>query len=150
MIHIENGNLFNCQADAYINTVNCVGVMGKGIALQFKLKYPDMYKEYREICNNNELEPGILHVWYRGVYGLSPKYIINFPTKVNWRNPSKIGWIEKGLCKLQDVIRKLNLKSIAIPALGCSNGGLDWNVVRPIIESYLKNINCEIYLYEPN
>lgn len=150
MIHIENGNLFDCQAEAYVNTVNCVGVMGKGIALEFKRRYPQMCERYRHYCQDFSFEGGDTLVYDRGEEFSSPRFIINLATKEHWRNPSKLEWIDYGCLSLRRDICFHNIKSIAIPALGCSNGGLSWKDVKPIIERHLKDLDCEIYLFEPN
>lgn len=137
-------------AEALVNTVNTVGVMGKGIALQFKEAFPSNNKAYKEICKNKELEPGkLLAVWDENLQ-LGRKLIINFPTKVHWRNPSKYDYIEKGLIALRELLIRENIRSVAIPPLGSGNGGLDWNKVKPMIEEALYGIDTEIMIYEPN
>lgn len=137
-------------AEALVNTVNTVGVMGKGIALQFKEAFPNNNKAYIDACKNKKLEPGkLLAVWDENLQ-LGRKLIINFPTKIHWRNPSKYEYIEKGLITLRELLQKKNLKSVAIPPLGSGNGGLDWNKVKPMIEQALSGLNTEIMIYEPN
>lgn len=146
MIYFNNGDLFNSKAEVYINPVNCVGVMGKGIALIFKKRYPDMFTRYKEICDKHLLSPGVLHVYTTHIE--QPKYIINFPTKQHWRYPSQYDWIELGLLKLQKVIEHLDIQSIAMPALGCGNGGLSWEKVKTYLHKYLdqfKHVNITIY-----
>ena len=142
---ITNGNLFESDCQAIVNTVNCVGVMGGGIALAFKQKFPDMYQDYKNACDNNELKPGFMHVWKK-----DNLIIINFPTKDKVQFDSKIEYIESGLLALIEIIEKLEIKSIAIPALGCGLGGLDWNVVKNLIIKTLDNLDCEILLFEPH
>lgn len=146
MIKYMTGNLLKSSADALVNAVNCEGAMGKGIALQFKNAYPEMFKEYRKLCKKGKLHPGWLHT-----YTKSGKVIINFPTKDKWRNLSKLWYIERGLDELAALIPKLPIKSIAIPALGCGFGGLDWKIVRELIEKKLARVSdaVDIYLYEP-
>lgn len=144
MIEIRRGDLFEADVEALVNTVNCVGVMGKGIALQFKLRFPENFKQYKTVCDADELEPGEVFVFDRGdLFGDEetdsgrPRYIINVPTKTHWKNPSKLEYIEAGMEALVQEIEARNIASIAIPPLGCGNGGLDWDDVRPIIESHL-------------
>lgn len=148
MIQSVTGNLLEDTAEAYVNTVNTVGVMGKGIALQFKQAFPDVFKQYAKDCKSGVVQVGKMHVVE--VHGLAnPRYIINFPTKQHWRNPSKLEYIESGLNDLVRVVKELNIQSIALPPLGCGNGGLDWMVVRPVIIDAFKSVNVRIHLYEP-
>lgn len=149
MIHYLTGNIFDSPADALVNTVNTVGVMGKGIALQFKNQFPNNFKSYIEACNNKELNIGQLLVTVEESLLMGEKIIINFPTKKHWRLPSEYEYIDKGLTALVEVIREKNIKSIAIPPLGSGNGGLDWSKVKAMIVSRLENLDCEIYVYEP-
>lgn len=149
MIAIVSGNIIEAKTEAIVNTVNTLGVMGKGIALQFKQAYPEMFKEYQLACKNGQVMIGKMHVWKSGsMFG--PKYIINFPTKEDWRRPSKIEYIEKGLTDLVRNINDLNIGSIAIPPLGCGNGGLNWKEVKPLIIQTLKPLeHVHVELYEP-
>ena len=150
MMFFEKGDLLHAKAQALVNTVNTVGVMGKGIALQFKEAFPHNTKVYIEACKKKELEPGkLLAVWDTNLL-LGCKLIINFPTKTHWRQPSKYEHIEKGLFALKDLIEKENITSIALPPLGCGNGGLDWNLVKPLIVHYLQDLPIDVYVYEPN
>lgn len=150
MLKFVKGNLFDSQAEALVNTVNCVGVMGKGLALQFKRKYPDNFRVYQEACDDGFLKPGRILVFDRQPQTLSyPKYILNFATKRHWRNRSQLQWIMEGLDNLVEVIGNLKIKSVVIPALGCKNGGLDWKMVRKIIEVKLNDLPCDIAVYEP-
>jgi hypothetical protein len=149
MIHYVTGNLLESDAEALVNTVNTVGVMGKGIALQFKNAFPNNYKKYSEACKNKELNVGQLLVTEENVLS-GKKTIINFPTKTNWRLPSEYKYIEAGLEELVKVIEEKSIKSIAIPPLGAGNGGLDWNKVKIILEKYLSQTKAEIFIYEPN
>lgn len=150
MINFLTGDLLNANADALVNTVNTVGVMGKGIALQFKEAFPYNNKKYVIACKNKELEPGnLLAVWDSNLlYG--KKLIVNFPTKTHWRQPSKYEYIEKGLIALKELIKKEGIKSIAIPPLGAGNGGLDWEKVKPMITDALHDLSIDIQVYEPN
>lgn len=150
MIQFLKGNLLDSKADALVNTVNTVGVMGKGIALQFKEAFPINNKKYIEACKAGALSPGKLLAVKDHNALLGEKLIINFPTKKHWRHPSKYEYIEEGLKALVQLIEKQQIKNIAIPPLGCGNGGLDWNVVRPMIEKYFSALQTKVYVYEPS
>ena len=148
MIQYIRGNLFTSNAKILVNTVNTVGVMGKGIASEFKKYYPKMFEEYKQLCDTNKLNIGNLNL-----YKTPNKWILNFPTKEHWRSPSKIEFIERGLQKLIEDAHKLQINDIAMPKLGCGNGGLDWeSEVKPIVEKYLKKspINVSIYEFDKN
>ncbi len=147
MITLHRGNLLEARAEAIVNTVNTVGVMGKGIALQFKQAFPKNFKIYERACKHDEVRIGQMLV----VPMLDhPRYIINFPTKRHWRAKSKIEDIEAGLAALVENVRDLGIRSIAVPPLGCGNGGLDWNDVRPLIEAAFAAVpDVEVELYEP-
>lgn len=150
MIHYKTGNLLDSEAEALVNTVNTIGVMGKGIALQFKNMFPNNFKLYSNACKNKELKVGNLLVTEEESLLAGKKVIINFPTKTNWRLPSEYKYIESGLTELVKVIKERNIKSIAIPPLGSGNGGLDWNKVKQILEKHLADVDCEIHIYQPN
>ena len=150
MIHYIKGNLLDSDAQALVNTVNTVGVMGKGIALQFKNMFPNNFKLYANACKQKEVKIGSLLVTEEKTLLKEKKIIINFPTKTAWRLPSEYSYIEKGLVQLVKVILEKDIKSIAIPPLGSGNGGLDWNKVKVILENHLSDLSCEIYVYEPN
>ena len=150
MIRFTKGNLMTSSAEALVNTVNTVGVMGKGIALQFKEEFPKNFATYAKACRSGELVPGKLLITKELNRAGEEKIIINFPTKLHWRNPSKYEYITEGLKELTKAISEHNIKSIAIPPLGCGNGGLDWNIVKGMIEEALKDVECEIHIYEPN
>lgn len=142
--------MLKANSEALVNTVNTVGVMGKGIALQFKEAFPVNNRKYMEACKKQELTIGkVLAVWDSNLL-LGKKLIINFPTKKHWRQPSKYEYIETGLAALVELLKKENIRSIAIPPLGCGNGGLDWNQVRKLIIQYLGNLDIDILIYEPN
>lgn len=149
MIIFKKGNLLHDEAEALVNTVNCVGVMGKGIALQFKQAYPKMFTEYQKAARKKEIQPGKMHVVdTKSLF--NPKYIINFPTKRHWKSKSRMEDIESGLVDLIKVVKDLGLKSIAVPPLGCGNGGLKWSEVRPKIEKAFEQLpEIEVHLYEP-
>lgn len=150
MIRFIKGNLLESTAQALVNTVNTVGVMGKGIALQFKEAYPNNYILYRKACKDKLVRVGSMFITQeQNVYGIN-KIIVNFPTKTTWRKPSEYSYIEMGLKDLKDKILEYHIESIAIPPLGSHNGGLDWNIVKQMIISQLSDLNCEIILYEPN
>lgn len=149
MIKYLTGNILDSPAQALVNTVNTVGVMGKGIALQFKKQFPNNYKIYVNACRNKELKIGQLLVTEEESLLSDKKIIINFPTKTHWRYPSEYDYIEKGLDALIKVIKEKNIRSIALPPLGAGNGGLDWSKVKIIIENKLKDLDCDIYIYEP-
>lgn len=148
MISFKQGNLLAEDAEAVVNTVNTHGVMGKGIALMFKEAFPDNFKAYEAACKSGEVQIGRMFVFERQRLG-GPKWIINFPTKKHWRNPSKLQWIESGLQDLVRVILEKGIKSIALPPLGAGNGGLDWAEVRPIIVSALGDLKIDIVQFEP-
>lgn len=147
---LPSDNLFHSKAEALVNTVNCVGVMGKGIALRFKELFPHNYRRYRNKCEKQQCIIGRMLVCKDTCEITGPVLIINFPTKKHWRDPSRYEWIELGLKDLISTIHEFELKSIAIPALGCSNGGLDWAVIAPMIEQYLGHLNCNIEVYPPH
>ena len=135
MIELTKGNLLDAPAEALVNTVNTVGIMGKGIALQFKQAYPQMFRAYERDCKAGEVKLGKVEVFDLGGLAGGPRWIINFPTKGHWRTGSRMADIETGLQDLVTTIKRLHIRSIAVPPLGCGNGGLDWNEVRPRIES---------------
>lgn len=146
-IRYLHGNLFDAQAEALVNPVNCRGTMGKGLALQFRQRFPAMYDHYVALCRNGEVEPGVLHSFVEN--GVR---IINFPTKNDWREPSRLEYIEDGLKALQRMITECGLRSIAIPPLGCGLGGLDWNTVREMIVSALEGIgeDVDVQIFGPH
>lgn len=149
MIRYTKGDLLQSSAQALVNTVNTVGVMGKGIALQFKNAYPENFKVYHKACAEGKLTVGqMLVTEAKDLFGQT-KYIINFPTKTTWRKPSEYIYIEQGLVALRQEIISRSITSIAIPPLGSKNGGLDWERVRPMIESALADLPCDIIIYEP-
>lgn len=142
MLAYLKGDLLSSPAQVQVNAVNTVGVMGKGIALQFKNKYPVMFKAYQNVCEKHLLDVGKLYLWK------SPeKWILMFPTKKHWRNPSKIEYIESGLKKFVETYEQFGIESIAFPKLGCGNGNLDWEEVRPIMVKYLKPLPITVYIY---
>lgn len=149
MISFTKGNLLDADVEALVNTVNEVGVMGKGIALMFKEAFPDNFQRYDVACKNGEVAVGKMFVTRRDQLD-GPRRIINFPTKKHWRTKTKIEWITSGLADLRRVIEKNSIKSIAIPPLGSGNGGLDWSDVRPHIVAALDGLSgVEVVIYEP-
>lgn len=141
------GSLLTAHVDALVNAVNTVGVMGKGLALQFKEAFPDAFASYARACKAGEVRIGTMHVVTRPT---SPRFIINFPTKEHWRNPSKLEFIRDGLAGLIDTVRQRAIGSIAVPALGCGNGGLAWSSVRPlIVEAFAQVPDVRVLLFEP-
>ncbi|HJQ85417.1 MAG TPA: macro domain-containing protein [Candidatus Binatia bacterium] len=148
MVELKRGNLLGTQADALVNTVNTEGVMGKGIALQFKKAFPANYDAYRRECESGHIQIGKVFVYELGA--LLPRYIFNFPTKKSWRHPSKVEYIRAGLSDLVKEVRRLHIRSIAIPPLGCGNGGLEWSKVRPLIEQAFADLrDVRVILFEP-
>lgn len=148
MINFTQGNLLDADVEAIVNAVNTVGVMGKGIALMFKEAFPENFKIYARACKQNEVQVGRMFVTEPPEL-TGPKWIINFPTKKHWRHPSQLEWVVDGLVDLVRVIKANDIRSIAIPALGCGNGGLDWSEVRPLIESTFAEMDIDVMIYEP-
>ncbi|MGL5928430.1 MAG: type II toxin-antitoxin system antitoxin DNA ADP-ribosyl glycohydrolase DarG [Dermatophilaceae bacterium] len=143
MITLHEGNLLTEDVEALVNTVNTQGVMGKGVALQFKRAYPEMFQSYEAACRRGDVQPGRLHIWSSDAL-TGPRFVINFPTKRHWRQPSRLEDIDAGLVALVEAIRERNIRSIALPPLGCGNGGLDWRDVRPLIERRLAPVADEV------
>ncbi|EKQ3401493.1 macro domain-containing protein, partial [Escherichia coli] len=149
MIRFVDGDFFDYAADIRINTVNCVGVMGAGVAFAFKNKFPEMYDEYVLLCKKGDISPGKPAVWKNAdAYGNDIE-IINFPTKDHWKNKSKYEYIEKGLVWLSNYLEHKNGKIITLPALGCGHGGLDWEIVKKMIQDSLSNNKNEILVFSP-
>jgi O-acetyl-ADP-ribose deacetylase (regulator of RNase III) len=149
MMQTMRGNIVTMHTEAVVNTVNCEGYMGKGIALQFKKAYPDNYEAYKKACNVSTVQPGRMFVFETGTL-VKPKYIINFPTKRHWRGSSRLDDIAAGLKALAREVRERGITSIAVPPLGCGLGGLDWKTVRPMIEKAFQELpDVQVYLFEP-
>jgi O-acetyl-ADP-ribose deacetylase (regulator of RNase III) len=143
MITYVDFSLFDSPAKVLVNTVNTVGVMGKGIAKEFKSIYPEMFTEYQQLCERGMLDVG--HLW---VYKTPHKWVLNFPTKKHWRSPSKTGYLEAGLRKFAQVYQEAKITSISFPQLGCGNGELDWKTEsKPLMEKYLKGLPIEIFIH---
>lgn len=147
-IEAGHGDLITAEVDAIVNTVNTVGVMGKGLALQIKNAFPEVFAGYARACKEGAVAVGRMHVVHRSS---SPRFVINFPTKKHWRQPSKLEYIESGLADLVAQVRKLGIRSIAIPPLGCGLGGLDWDDVKPrIIEAFGSLPDVRVMLFDPD
>ena len=142
MLTYIEGDLFSSPAQVLVNTVNTVGVMGKGIALEFKKRYPEMFETYKRQCDKHNLTIGRLMLWYAPDH-----WILQFPTKEHWRNPSKLEYIEKGLMAFVRKYADYNITSIAFPKLGCGNGELNWTDVKAVMEKYLKDLPIDVYIY---
>lgn len=150
MVELGHGNLLESDAEALVNTVNCVGVMGKGVALQFRQAFPDNYEAYRRACERGQVVPGRMFTWATEQFE-NPKYVINFPTKRHWKGKSKLADIEAGLAALAAEVKRLGIRSIAVPPLGCGSGGLAWRDVRPRIEAALAGLlDVRVILFEPS
>ncbi|MCD7761589.1 MAG: macro domain-containing protein [Lachnospiraceae bacterium] len=144
-MQVKIGNIFESKCNALVNTVNCVGVMGKGIALEFKKRYPDMFMDYVLKCECGQVKPGAPYV-YQNADGT---IIINFPTKDHWRSPSRLSYVEDGLNWFADNYEKYHIESIAFPPLGCGNGGLTWDMVGPVMYQKLSALPIRIEIYAP-
>lgn len=142
MLHYIKGTVFNTPAKTIVNTVNCVGVMGAGLALEFKLRYPEMYNDYKDRCKKDKVLVGRPYIYEQS----KDLLILNFPTKNHWRYGSKIEWIEAGLNYFSLNYKKRDLDSVAFPKLGCNNGGLEWEVVKDVMEGYLSDLTIDIYI----
>ena len=149
MISLTKGNLLEADVDALVNTVNTSGVMGKGIALMFKEKFPANFDAYARACRNREVTIGKMFVTERtGIFG--PRWIINFPTKTHWRVKTRMHWVQEGLQDLVRIIKEKDIRSVAVPPLGCGNGGLEWREVKPLIIAALEQVDCvDAIVYEP-
>jgi O-acetyl-ADP-ribose deacetylase (regulator of RNase III) len=148
-MEFRTGDILSDDAEALVNTVNCVGVMGRGIALQFKKAFPDNYKAYLEACNKGVVQPGRMFVYETGKL-TPPKFIINFPTKRHWRGRSRIEDIQAGLVDLKALLSTERIRSIAIPPLGIGLGGLEWNEVKELIEASIGEVDdIRVTVYEP-
>ncbi|MCW2952766.1 MAG: Appr-p processing protein [Conexibacter sp.] len=149
MVEITRGNLLDADVEALVNTVNTVGVMGKGIALQFRKAFPRVYDAYKSACDAGMVKPGQMLVAQTGRIS-GPRLVINFPTKRHWRGKSRLEDIDAGLRDLVRVLEEWDVRSVAVPPLGCGNGGLDWNLIRPRIEQALRDLErTHVLLFEP-
>ena len=147
MLKIIKGNIFNTKCKVLVNTVNCVGIMGKGMAFECKQRYPDMYKQYKISCDNGLIKPGHLQLWKK-----SEPWILNFPTKKDWKHPSKIEYLKLGLKKFNETYSQKYITSVAFPILGASLGGLEKNEVLDLMKEFLdplaESIDIEIYEFD--
>lgn len=143
MLSYHRTSILTSEAQTLVNTVNTAGAMGKGLAQEFKFRYPSMFESYKRICNEGLLDIGKLWLW-KG----SSRWVLNFPTKRHWRYPSKLEFIQRGLEKFCAEYEQRGIREIAFPRLGCGNGGLDWNVVRPLMESYLSKLPIQVYIHD--
>lgn len=142
MLKYYDGTVFNVPVKTLVNTVNCLGVMGSGIALEFKLRFPKMYNDYEKRCREKEVRIGKPYIYKHS----KDIWIMNFPTKNHWKNPSKIEWIEEGLKFFKENYKKWAIDSIAFPKLGTANGKLNWKEVKEIMEKYLINLDIDVYI----
>jgi O-acetyl-ADP-ribose deacetylase (regulator of RNase III) len=150
MIEFKSGDILKDDAEALVNTVNCVSVMGRGIALQFKDAFPENFKAYAAACKREAVQPGRMFVFEAG-QPTPPRYIINFPTKRHWRGKSRIPDIQSGLEALVEVLREKRIRSVAIPPLGSGLGGLDWREVKPLVETAMQPLtDVHVTVYEPD
>jgi len=150
MVEFIRGDILKAEAEALVNPVNCVGVMGRGLALEFKRAFPENFRAYAEACKREEVQPGRMYTVDLGRGNANPRYIINFPTKRHWRGMSRMADIESGLEALVVEARRLSLRSLAIPALGCGLGGLNWSAVRRLIVVALDALpEARALVYEP-
>jgi O-acetyl-ADP-ribose deacetylase (regulator of RNase III) len=143
MLLYRRTSLMESSAQTLVNTVNCVGVMGKGVAHEFKIREPAMFGACKKLCDQKRLAPGKLWLW-RG----EKNWTLNFPTKIHWRNPSRLEWIEAGLEKFRSGYERLGIREVSLPRLGCGNGGLSWDDVRPLMEHYLSQLPIDVYIHD--
>lgn len=146
IIEHKHSSIFESDAACWVNTVNCVGVMGKGLALEFKNRFPDNFIEYRDWCESGNAMPGkVLPV----TNGFCPSWIFNVATKNHWNSPSRIEWVETGIKRIAVLIARYGIKSAAVPAIGCGEGGLQWNRVRPLLLQAFADIPARVEIYPP-
>lgn len=148
MVEHSDSDLLSVGTQAVVIPVNCVGVMGKGLALDSKARFPDNFLAYVAACKKKEVRPGRMFVFVRSDPS-HPKFILNFPTKRHWREPSRLDDIRLGLADLATQIQALRIESIGVPALGCGLGGLEWSVVKPMLEDRLGSLDCRVVLFAP-
>jgi O-acetyl-ADP-ribose deacetylase (regulator of RNase III) len=149
VLRFARGNLLEAPVEALVNAVNTVGVMGRGIALMFKNQFPGSFRAYARACKAGEVTAGKMFVSEESQGG-GPRWIVHFTTKKHWRDPSKLEWVESGLEALTELIRERGIRSVALPPLGCGNGGLDWEVVRPLMVKALEKLeDVDVVIYEP-
>jgi O-acetyl-ADP-ribose deacetylase (regulator of RNase III) len=142
------GNIFEAKTQAIVNPVNCKGVMGKGIAITIKIKYPDVFNAYEDDCDRGLYKPGGVRIYRQTSKDKLPMYVVCFATKDHWNEPSNLDWIKVGLSNLAEVIHFNGIKSISLPKLGCGNGKLEWKDVKSLIQEALSDIDCDVVVYE--
>jgi len=148
--YLEAGNLFACGCQALVNAVNTRGVMGAGLALQFRSRWPRMFVEYKRVCAREQLQPGGLHSVKVNPDGTYPEWIFNVATKDHWKNPSRLEWVEQGIAEIRRVVVSIGIASVGIPALGCGLGGLQFSSIRPIIDKELGSLtDVDIRIFQP-
>lgn len=143
MLQFHRTSIMTSSAQTVVNTVNTVGVMGKGLAAAFKDRYPEMFLEYKSLCKRGELSPGSSWLW-KG----SDQWVLNFATKKHWRNPSKLEYVRDGLIEFRNKFEAVGIREVAFPRLGCGNGGLDWRDVRPLMVEQLRDLPITIYIHD--
>lgn len=150
-IRFVDGDMFSIPADILVNTVNCVGVMGAGVAAEFKKRYPEMYKDYVNRCRRKELKPGCPYLWQNpSMFGEGKdELIINFPTKDNWRDPSTYEYVEDGLMRMRDLLSHADGRIVVMPAVGCGHGGLNWERIKGMLVRHLANVDAKFIVTEP-
>jgi O-acetyl-ADP-ribose deacetylase (regulator of RNase III) len=144
---VTDRGLFDVTAEALVNPVNTQGAMGAGLALTFRKQYPKMFEEYRQVCERRMLDIGVLHWWQTGEP--APRFVVNFPTKRQWREPSRLSWIDTGLVTLRQQVEDRQIMSVAIPALGCGLGGLSWDGVRAKILEHFRFLYIDVFVFPP-
>lgn len=153
LTYIKGGNILQENTEAIVNPVNCVGIMGKGLALEFKKRYPKNFIAYKEAAKDRQIRLGRVFVcdnWvFDGEEGKNPRYIINFPTKYHWSDKSSLNHISDGIWDLMHVVHQYRINSISIPALGCGLGGLDWQDVKDIFDNQLDVLDADVRIFEP-
>lgn len=150
MIEYCRGNLLEADVDSLVNPVNTQGIMGKGLALEFKNAFPENFRAYSQACQSGQVRTGQMFITEQQTL-LGPRWIINFPTKQHWRDPSKLEWINQGLADLRAVLAEKQIPSVAIPPLGCGLGGLDWEMVKPLIEDALTDLTgTRVLIFDPS
>lgn len=148
-LQYSNSDIFESDCEAWVNPVNCEGVMGKGLALGFKTRFPHMFAAYKRECELDKIKIGICHVYTEPSPAKPPHFVVNFPTKCSWREPSKLEWIRDGLEDLEAAVQYYEMKSLALPILGAGLGKLNRNEVIPLIEQFAQNVSARVVLYQP-
>ena len=147
MIHFTRGDIFTQPVEALVNPVNCAGVMGRGLALQFRRRFPNVFLAYRDACARADVQPGRIFLQPTGDH--QPRWIAHFPTKRHWRDRSRLADIDAGLRALATIVTRNRIRSLAVPPLGCGLGSLAWHTVRPLIAAHLSQLDCRTIVLEP-